>query len=119
MMRGRCEGYSAYDRNLVTVPPQLLALFESISLQQRAPDHEKMAPVNRASSTLTLAASLALFTACHKSTTDPARATASVDSPALLAPEMSADASLWVNGAPSPLAPARGSVVLIEGWNRL
>ncbi len=78
-----------------------------------------MAFVNRASSTLVLAASFLLLAACHKPTPDPARASANADAPALLAPEMSADASSWVNGAPSPLAPARGSVVFIEAWDRL
>ncbi|MEP7126797.1 MAG: TlpA disulfide reductase family protein, partial [Byssovorax sp.] len=37
---------------------------------------------------------------------------------ARLAPEMSADASRWINGAPSPLSSARGDVVLVEAWDR-
>ena len=54
------------------------------------------------------------FAGCHKPTDDtPAPA-----APALLAPDMSADASRWINGPPSPLAASRGNVVLIEAWDR-
>lgn len=77
-----------------------------------------MALVNRALSTLALTAAL-LLAACHKPAPDPARASASADAPGLLAPEMSADASAWVNGAPSPLSAAKGSVVFVEAWDRL
>lgn len=31
----------------------------------------------------------------------------------------STDAKAWVNGAPRPLAAARGDVVLVEVWHRL
>jgi thiol-disulfide isomerase/thioredoxin len=57
----------------------------------------------------------ALFVAaCHKAADD----TPAPSAPALLAPEMSADVSRWINGPPSPLAASRGSVVLIEAWDR-
>ena len=64
-----------------------------------------------AGSVLAFAAAI-LLAACHKATDDtPAPS-------ALLAPEMSADASRWINGPPSPLAASRGNVVLIEAWDR-
>jgi hypothetical protein len=52
---------------------------------------------------------------CHKPIDDTPRPAASA--PALLAPDMSADASRWLNGGPATLAAARGSVVLIEAWD--
>jgi len=36
----------------------------------------------------------------------------------LLADFGSTDPALWVNGAPTSLAAARGNVVLIEAWDR-
>lgn len=77
--------------------------------------------MKRASSALALTAAL-LLAACHKPTTDSASASASpsatADTPPLLAPEMRADASSWINGPPSPITSAHGNVVLIEAWDR-
>jgi thiol-disulfide isomerase/thioredoxin len=73
--------------------------------------------VNRASSALALTAALALA-ACTSPSPDSARASASAEAPGLLVPEMSADASSWLNGPPSPLAAARGSVILVDAWER-
>lgn len=91
----------------------------AISLQQHAPDHGKRALVNRASSALALTAAL-LLNACNPPSSDAAaRPTASAEAPGLLLPQMSADAAWWLNGPPSPLSAARGSVVLIDAWERL
>jgi hypothetical protein len=66
--------------------------------------------------------------ACHKPADDKAATAASTDSsvpsatsaalPALPAPDTTADPARWINGPPSPLAASRGSVVLIEAWDR-
>lgn len=74
----------------------------------------------RASSALALTAAL-LLGACNKPTDSAAtsaRTSPSAAPPGLLVPEMSADASWWLNGPPSPLTAARGSVVLVDAWER-
>jgi thiol-disulfide isomerase/thioredoxin len=90
----------------------------AISLQHPAPDHGKTSTVNRASSALALTAAL-LLAACNSPSPDTARPVASAEAPGLLVPEMSADATWWLNGPPSSLTAARGSVVLIDAWDRL
>jgi thiol-disulfide isomerase/thioredoxin len=67
----------------------------------------------RARSTAMLFAGL-LLAACHNPGADPARA----DADAPRAPPMSADASAWINGPPSPLDAALGSVAFVEAWDR-
>ncbi len=76
--------------------------------------------MNRASPALALTAVL-LLGACNKSTDSAitsAPPSASAEPPALLVPEMSADASAWLNGPPSPLTAARGNVILVDAWER-
>ena len=76
--------------------------------------------MNLASRTLAFTAAL-LLTACHKpddSTASTSAPTPSPPSASRLAPETSADPSRWINGPPSPLSALRGSVVLIEAWDR-
>jgi len=91
----------------------------AISLQPSAPDHGKRALLNRASSALALTAAL-LLPACNPPSPDAAaRASATAEAPGLLVPEMSADATWWLNGPPSPLTASRGNVVLIDAWERL
>lgn len=49
----------------------------------------------------------------------PAGATTSLGGSieAKVVPELPADASRWVNGAPVTLAGARGEVIFVEGWH--
>ena len=73
---------------------------------------------------LAFAAAL-LLTACHRPADDKAPAAASADTSAssapfapLPAPDTTADPARWINGPPSPLSASRGSVILIEAWDR-
>jgi len=70
--------------------------------------------------TLWFIAAVALLgaTACNKDTSGGAAVSATPEAPGQVLPEFSSsDPAYWVNGAPSPLASLRGSVVLIESWH--
>jgi thiol-disulfide isomerase/thioredoxin len=90
--------------------------------ERRARDHHGMPGVNRAFAALTLTAAL-LLAGCHRPADGAAPVStavaASTDAHAgLLAPDTTGDASRWINGPPAPLSAARGSVVLVEAWDR-
>lgn len=76
--------------------------------------------MNRAAVVLACTTGL-LLTACHKPADDTALSSApapSAPSAPVLAPDSTADPARWINGPPSPLSASRGSVVLIEAWDR-
>ncbi len=75
--------------------------------------------MSRGRAAVTVTAAL-LLTACHKpaDSTAPASTASAAAPAALLAPDTTADPSRWINGPPAPLSAARGSVVLIEAWDR-
>ncbi len=75
----------------------------------------------RRTSTATLLAITAalLVTGCSRPREGTATGATTTATPQTAVPELSSlDPSSWVNGAPTSLTEARGSVVLIEAWDR-